>query len=320
MRQPRGSTDRNAEHSFYHEALFYAGEDGFLQGTLPFIYDALTAAEPVLVAVSNTRIQLLKDALGDDAEAVRFMDMRLLGPNPARIIPAWRQFLEAQASDGRHVRGISEAVWPGRSPAELTECQRHESLLGLAFDDGQPWRLLCPYDLNALDEHVTEAAQRSHPFIAQDGSSRRNDGYQSAHEAHGPFDGALPPPSIRPEELAFTGEELPTLRSVVSRWAAGAFLDAERTDYLVLAVDELATNSVRYGGGRGTLRLWREADALLCEVHDRGCIDEPLVGRTRPTPNQHAGRGLWLVNYLCDLVQIRSTPTGNVVRVHMRLV
>jgi anti-sigma regulatory factor (Ser/Thr protein kinase) len=309
-----------AKHSFHHEALFYPGEDGFLAGTLPFINDALAAEEPILVAVSNARIELLKQAMSDDAERVRFTDMQMLGHNPARIIPAWREFLEQEASDGRRVRGISEPIWAGRSPAELTECQRHESLLNLAFDEGRAWRLLCPYDLDTLDEQVIEAAERSHPFIAQGPSSRTSDAYLRAHEAPGPFDGALPPPSIQPEELAFTCEELPTLRSFVSTWAAGSLLDAERTEHLVLAVNELATNSVLHGGGRVTLRVWREADALLCEVHDRGRIDEPLVGRTRPTPDQPAGRGLWLVNHLCDLVQIRSTATGNVVRVHMRLV
>jgi hypothetical protein len=54
-------------------------------------------------------------------------------------------------------------------------------------------------------------------------------------------------------------------------------------------------------------------------VQDRGHIREPLIGRTRPGLEQPTGRGLWVVNHLCDLVQIRSAPTGSVVRVHMRL-
>ena len=87
----------------------------------------------------------------------------------------------------------------------------------------------------------------------------------------------------------------------------------------MLAVNELATNSLCHGGGVGTLQMWTEADTLLCEVHDRGHITEPLVGRIAPEPKQPTGRGLWVVNHLCDLVQIRSTPTGSVVRVHMRL-
>jgi hypothetical protein len=54
-------------------------------------------------------------------------------------------------------------------------------------------------------------------------------------------------------------------------------------------------------------------------VSDAGHFDDPLVGRIRPTPVQLYGRGLWLVNQFCDLVQIRSAGDGSVVRVHMRL-
>jgi anti-sigma regulatory factor (Ser/Thr protein kinase) len=313
-----GATD-HAGRCFHHAALFYAGDDGFLEGTLPFITEAVATEEPILVAATNARIELLRQAMGNDAEHVHFADMHVLGSNPARIIPAWRRFLANHAPDERPVRGIGEPIWAGRTGAELTECQRHESLLNVAFDGGQAWRLLCPYDLDALDEQVIEAARRSHPFVAQEGSSHMSGAYLQKHEAPGPFDGALPAPSTQPQELAFTSEELGNLRSFVSRGAADASLDTSRTEDLVLAVNELATNSLCHGGGAGTLRMWTEADRLLCEVHDHGHITEPLVGRTPPTPKQPTGRGLWLVNHLCDLVQIRSTPTGSVVRVHMRL-
>jgi anti-sigma regulatory factor (Ser/Thr protein kinase) len=306
--------------AFRHEILLYAGEDGFVEGTLPFIDDALAAEEPVLVAVTRARIETLEEALGDDAERVRFMDVEALGRNPARLIPAWHRFLIDHASEGRQVRGIGEPVWPGRSAAELSECERHESLLNLAFDDGRPWRLLCPYDLNNLDEETIEAAQRSHPFITENSSSRRSDAYRCPDNASGPFDGALPPPLTPATQLTFGGDQLRTLRRAVAEWAAGTLLGPERTEHLVLAVSELATNSVCHGGGTGTLRMWREEGTLLCEVSDRGRIIEPLVGRVRPTLVQQAGRGMWLVNQLCDLVQIRTTATGSVVRVHMRLV
>jgi anti-sigma regulatory factor (Ser/Thr protein kinase) len=86
---------------------------------------------------------------------------------------------------------------------------------------------------------------------------------------------------------------------------------------LVTATSELAANSVMHGGGSGTLRLWRENGTLLAEVEDRGRIEEPLVGRLRPGIAQEGGRGLWLANRLCDLVQIRSGERGTVVRLHI---
>ena len=310
---------KHSDSGFHHETLFYEGEDGFVDGTLPFLTEAVANGEPVLVAVGNDKIEMLKEMLGSHAERVLFTDMRVLGGNPARIIPAWRQFLDDYAGDGRAVRGIGEPIWPGRAPQELSECQRHESLLNIAFDGGQAWRLLCPYDLGGLDEDVIEAARRSHPFIAQDGANSRSEAYLHSHEAPDPFDGSLPSPSSQPYELAFSREDLATLRRFVSQRAAEACLDAGQIDDLVLAVDELASNSVLHGGGGGTLRVWRETDRLLCEVRDSGHITKPLVGRIRPTPDQHTGRGLWLANHLCDLLQIRSSPAGSVVRAHMRL-
>jgi anti-sigma regulatory factor (Ser/Thr protein kinase) len=38
-----------------------------------------------------------------------------------------------------------------------------------------------------------------------------------------------------------------------------------------------------------------------------------------PDGEQEGGRGLWLINQLCDLVQLRSSPEGTSVRMSMRL-
>ena len=89
---------------------------------------------------------------------------------------------------------------------------------------------------------------------------------------------------------------------------------------LVAAVGELTANSVMHGGGQGMLSLWREDGALLVEVGDRGLIEEPLAGRLRPAAVQDGGRGLWMVNHLCDLVQVRSGWDGTTIRLRMGLV
>lgn len=119
-------------------------------------------------------------------------------------------------------------------------------------------------------------------------------------------------------EMRFTARELRDVRRSVSSYAEGS-LGKGRTDDLVLAVNELATNSVRHGGGVGTLRIWAEPGVLVCEIQDAGHIADPDACLTPPTPDQPSGRGLWVVNRLADLVQIDSSPTGTVVRVHMRL-
>jgi anti-sigma regulatory factor (Ser/Thr protein kinase) len=307
------------EDSFRHEALFYNGEAGFLHGTLPFVAEALEAEEPLLVAVSDQRAAALRRALGDDAARVRFLDMAAVGRNPARLIPAWREFVLEQAVEGKPMRGIGEAVWHGRSDEEIGECERAESLLNAAFTDGPVWRLLCPYDLDSLPTETIDAARRSHPALAHEGISRRNDAFLPPHRTPGPFAGVLADPPADCEELAFTGGGLGAVRGLVSTRATAAGLSDEPREDLVLAINELVTNSVQYGGGGGTLRIWTEPGELICDVRDRGYLEDPLAGRIPPPLDQHGGRGLWLVNHLCDLVQIRSSPKGTVIRVHMHI-
>ena len=131
--------------------------------------------------------------------------------------------------------------------------------------------------------------------------------------------GALPSPSGEVYEIAFAERDLKSLRGAVAGWARSQHLERTPADELVLAVNELATNSIRYGGGRGTLRMWREGGELMCEVSDAGRIADPLAGRVLPEFNRSSGRGLWIVNQLCDMVQIRSSPAGTAIRIHKLL-
>lgn len=118
-------------------------------------------------------------------------------------------------------------------------------------------------------------------------------------------------------ELDFTAALLREVRLLVAREARQTRLSGSRCEDLVLAIDELATNSVTHGGGSGTLTVWRDEDAIACEVRDSGHIDDPLVGLRPPDPEQLSGRGLWVVSRLCDHVQISSSPGRTLVRVQM---
>lgn len=300
---------------FEHDALLYEGIDGFVADAVPFLRDGLAAGEPAMVAVGAERIGVLSDALGDDAEHVRFVDMAEVGRNPGRIIPAWRDFLAEH--EGHGVRGIGEPIWPDRSEEELLECQLHEALLNVAFAGADGFRLLCPYDRAALDDRVLHEACGSHPAVLEHGDRQPSAAYRPTDELLAPFEAPLPPPRGPVEVLAYDRASIEEVRTVVRRRAAAVGLGGTRGDDLVLAANEAATNSIRHGGGNGVLRIWEQGGALVCELSDRGRITDPLVGRSRPPIVRAGGWGLYIAHQVCDLVQLRSDERGTVVRLHM---
>lgn len=297
---------------FQHEALFYLGDHDFLEGAGTFVQGALDAGEPVMVALLPDKIAQLRGQLGVDAERVGFVDMVEFGRNPGRIIPAWRRFVERNR-EAPALRGIGEPTWPGRSPAELTECQRHESLLNDAFAGARPWWLLCLYDVAALSPEILEGARRTHPFVREQGKSLPSATFGSSSWI---FDGPLPQPAAVAGSVEFDGSSLRAARATLSRWAAET-LPAGKAADLMLAAHEAAANSVRHGGGRGMLRYWQDPSTAVVEVWDPGRIHRLLAGRELPSIDDEMGRGLWLAHQLCDLVQVRSSPEGTVVRLHM---
>jgi anti-sigma regulatory factor (Ser/Thr protein kinase) len=304
---------------FSHEALFYTDDESFLAGTLPFIRGAVAAGEPVMVAVDGRKIELLRSSLNGEGERVLFAEMHELGRNPALIISAWEEFVAESTANGGTCRGIGEPIWPERSPAELVECQHHESLLNLAFDGGPAWRLMCPYDTSALPPEVLAGAAHNHPVIDDVESRQESVCYRDPAITGAPFTGELPEPRTEPAEMRVESPaDLEPARAFVAGHAAACGLDSESADGLVLAADEVVTNALRYGDG-GTVRSWSEDGRMVCEVAGGEMITDPLVGRTRPDPAQPDGRGLWIANHFCDLVQIRTSPTGTVVRCHLGL-
>jgi hypothetical protein len=65
--------------------------------------------------------------------------------------------------------------------------------------------------------------------------------------------------------------------------------------------------------------IWATGDELIGQVQDSGHISDPLAGRRIPAPDQGGGQGIWLVHQLCDLVEVRTGPTGTVIRLSMQL-
>jgi serine/threonine-protein kinase RsbW len=115
----------------------------------------------------------------------------------------------------------------------------------------------------------------------------------------------------------FVLSDLRRVRRLVECAGRSVGLSPTRTDDLVLAVSEIATNAIRHGGGSGTLTMVPQADGVCVEVCDSGPGLTAQAPGELPTATSIGGRGLWIVRRLCDRLSITSSERGVAVRFFM---
>jgi anti-sigma regulatory factor (Ser/Thr protein kinase) len=298
-----------------HICLFYRTGEEYAAVVGGFLRDGLAAGEPSLAAIPAAKITLVRDALGADARDIEFADMAAMGRNPAWIIPRVLAFTGRHS--GQRVRYVGEPIWASRTHAELREATRHEALVNLAFAAADV-DILCPYDTAALGAAVIADARQTHPLLLSGG--RREESLRYAVPSLIPSSCSLPLPAPPHDAMSLTYRtNLSEVRALVFKHAIDAGLTEAHANDLVLAVSEVAANTLRHTRSHGTLNIWHDEDEIICEVHDEGTITDPLAGRRLPAPGASGGHGLWLVHQVCDLVELRSDSSGTTVRMHMAI-
>jgi anti-sigma regulatory factor (Ser/Thr protein kinase) len=295
-----------------HAALLYRRPEQLRSALEGFLREASAAGEPCLVALPARHLEELGDTMRATGASLRVEDMGEMGRNPARLIPGLLDWLDEQSGPARVV---SEALWPERSYAEVAECMRHEALLNVALAD-RPVSVLCPYDAEHLDGEILAGAELTHPRLIDEVGPRPSMSYGDPVDlATGTgWPQADPAPPV--SELQFDGD-LGQLRHALAADPLLADLDPARRADLVFAVNEAASNAVRHGDGVARARVWRDQAGVVGEISTTTTIDDPLAGRRTPDPDDLGGRGLWLINQVCDLVEVRSGSRGASVRMHV---
>jgi len=98
--------------------------------------------------------------------------------------------------------------------------------------------------------------------------------------------------------------------------AAG--FSVERAMEFVAAAGEAAANAIEHGPGFGTLKLWHEDEAIVCEISDpAGRLLDGSAGASPPALEAENGRGLWLIRQLCDVVEIEAGTAKTTVRMRL---
>ena len=223
-----------------HTALLYRDAAELLAGVVPFLLDGLAEGASVGAALPGPHLELVRSRLGGHARQVRLFDMAQVGRNPGRILAeVMHEVVDARPEAPARI--VDETVWPGRTDLEYPACVQHEALVNLAFE-GRGVSVLCPYDVR-LPAAVLADAAATHPCVVQDGVARPSAGFAPA-TAVNRTTGPLPEPPMA-AVFAFDGPRLSAARRFVNGEGVALGLDGDRVFDLVLAVGELAANSIR---------------------------------------------------------------------------
>lgn len=297
-----------------HEAVLYTAPEELAERLVPRLLPSLDDGAPVVAVLDETTRAEVRRALGDAAEHVEFPDPAMVHRLPPFTVAArWaRLSRRVQTSTGR-------ATVVGQHVGGLPGCsQNHWARLDIALNVavvGLPITVLCPYRTDDLELARVEA---THPRLLTASGVISSSTYRPPTEALVEYP-PPPPPELGPPvaDLAFTADALGDLRHLVAEVAERAATPPERTADLVLAVNEIGSNSIEHGPGQGRLQLWVTDESVVAEVADSGRADLPFPGMVAPPVAGIRGRGLWLASELCDVLQVWSDAQGTVVRVRM---
>jgi anti-sigma regulatory factor (Ser/Thr protein kinase) len=114
----------------------------------------------------------------------------------------------------------------------------------------------------------------------------------------------------------FGADDLHRVRELVRSTSRERIPD--RVEDAVLAVHEVAANTVVHGSGRGLLRVEETADSLVFMVEDDAPTEWVPVMRPM-VAEATSGRGLWLARRLSDNLVIEARPTLTRVVVQLTL-
>jgi anti-sigma regulatory factor (Ser/Thr protein kinase) len=293
-----------------HRALVYGHDDELLEGLAGFARDGVAAGEATMVLAAPARLRALRHELGADAP-VGWV------PNPfsaMRVGIAFddvRRHLDGRAGAGR-LRVAADWELGGRLPSERRGFMRWEAAATALLADRDATLLCCHA---ARDPEVAADARATHPEVWCDGGWGTHPSYRPPGE-HLRACPAPPPPPGEPMPLDDPWSLAPLRERVAEAgWRAG--VDSGVLADFEIAANEVAANALWHARGPRDARVGVVDGALVCEVRDGGPGLDPLVAHMPPRAGSGAGRGLWIVHQLADVVQVIPENGGTRVRVEV---
>jgi anti-sigma regulatory factor (Ser/Thr protein kinase) len=292
-------------NGFVHQALIYGSDQEFIDVALPFVEQGLDSSEPTLVAVQARHIENLRAALGPISGELTLVPTEEWYVTSARTRDKFARWAVERAEDGGRVRLMGEPPWAVGHEPRVRDWARHEAVVNVAFAS-LPVTLICPYDAQVLPQEVLDHARETHPEIVSAAGVLPSLSYENPRDFCERLDSTVEVQSREPSvEMMFGLEDLPSVRRLIGSFAIDAGFSGPRTEEIVLAVNEIATNALLHGEPPATVRAWNAEDEIILEVVDAGeGIPDALAGQLPPPVQGLGGRGLWLARLLCDAVEI----------------
>ena len=299
-----------------HQALLYETADQFLASAVPFVSEGLHRGDAVIAVTSDVNAELLRQNLNGNGDNVTFIEASQWYDAPGRTLAAYHRHVDRLHQET--LRVIGEPVWVGLDALETSQWSRYESVVNVSLA-AAPARIMCGYDRRSLPAAVLDDALRTHPELAVGVESRPSVTYADPAVYYAEHNSVLTERPVDGIEQLTIYTDLAPMRAFIAHHAPTMGIPADRLDDFILAINEIATNAIRHGGGSADVRLWATERRVICEVHDSGTIaDQPFLGFLRPDPRAERGHGLWIARQLCDLLEIHAGQPGTTVRMHIR--
>jgi serine/threonine-protein kinase RsbW len=110
--------------------------------------------------------------------------------------------------------------------------------------------------------------------------------------------------------LPRTAESVPVARHVLDRIFNLVGVRRDCRDEIAVAVSEACTNAVRHGGGKPVYELAAEAVADRCVITVDSDSSLPEAPIAMPAPEAANGRGLALMRFMTDSLELRRRRGG----------
>jgi anti-sigma regulatory factor (Ser/Thr protein kinase) len=293
-----------------HNAFVYDSEDEYVARSVAFLREGLEAGEGAIVANERPGLAAMREALGSDADQVRFIDVSSTYTRPAQTLAAYHQVYAEQLQETPSLRAVADVQF-GLDPEEWDLWTGYEAVFNRSFGHLPAW-VLCSYDANKAPDPILEGVRQTHPEVVTDNGWDVSGDYEDPDRL---LRRLTPEPTLLPDlrSIPFGGNLEEFRERLAPELIAEKVAEPKILDMLV-AASEVAKNAREHGGGMEEVRVGRAEGRFVCEVVDRGIgFDDPAAGYL--APREGVGSGLWIARQLTWLIEFFRSPSGFTARI-----